>query len=144
MCVKQQTLTASSCLPPPPAKYFNRLAPEDIPYAKKRERFVPGSDANSPRCIGYLDETKRLYGVLEIRLLDRDWLAGPGTGVFSVADINVFPWSVDILPLYLSHVSYGVAGFEITISPGSKALRDSPVSRRGWIGLKLGPPSKLD
>ena len=44
--------------------------------------------------IGYLEETKRLYGVLEIRLQKRDWLAGPGTGVYSIADINVFPWYV--------------------------------------------------
>ncbi|KAH9938451.1 glutathione S-transferase-like protein [Fomitopsis serialis] len=57
--------------------HFNRYAPEDIPYAKQR----------------YLDETKRLYGVLEIRLSqDRDWLAGPGRGTYSLADINVFPW----------------------------------------------------
>ncbi|EPT02850.1 glutathione S-transferase C-terminal-like protein [Fomitopsis schrenkii] len=59
------------------SNHFNRYAPEDIPYAKKR----------------YLDETKRLYGVLEIRLSqDRDWLAGPGRGTYSIADINVFPW----------------------------------------------------
>ncbi|KAJ7179187.1 glutathione S-transferase-like protein [Mycena filopes] len=56
--------------------HFNRYAPEDIPYAKKR----------------YVDETKRLYGVLEIRLAHRDWLAGPGRGKLSVADFNVFPW----------------------------------------------------
>lgn len=52
-------------------------------------------DSNLPSHIGYLDETKRLYGVLEIRLKNRDWLAGPGTGVFSIADINVFPWSAN-------------------------------------------------
>ncbi|KAJ7047438.1 glutathione S-transferase-like protein [Mycena alexandri] len=56
--------------------HFNRYAPEDIPYAKKR----------------YIDETKRLYGVLEIRLGNRDWLAGPGRGKVSIADFNVFPW----------------------------------------------------
>ncbi|KAJ7283720.1 glutathione S-transferase [Mycena rebaudengoi] len=58
------------------ANHFQRVAPEDIPYAKKR----------------YDDETKRLYGVLEIRLKDRDWLAGPGRGKPSLADWNALPW----------------------------------------------------
>lgn len=58
------------------SNHFNRFAPEDIPYAKKR----------------YIDETKRLYGVIEIRLSDRDYLAGAGRGTYSAADINVFPW----------------------------------------------------
>ncbi|KAI0080730.1 glutathione S-transferase C-terminal-like protein [Panus rudis PR-1116 ss-1] len=58
------------------ANHFNKFAPEKIPYAIKR----------------YVDETKRLYGVLNIRLTDRDWLAGPGRGKYSIADINVLPW----------------------------------------------------
>jgi len=58
------------------ANHFNRFAPEDIPYAKKR----------------YVDETKRLYGVLEIRLKDRDWLAGPGKGKYTIADVKAIPW----------------------------------------------------
>jgi len=41
---------------------------------------------------GYTDETKRLYSVLEIRLKDRDYLAGSGRGKFSLADIKAFPW----------------------------------------------------
>ncbi|KAI0637871.1 glutathione S-transferase C-terminal-like protein [Trametes polyzona] len=58
------------------ANHFNKYAPEDIPYAKKR----------------YTEETKRLYSVLEIRLQDRDWLVGPGRGVYTIADINVIAW----------------------------------------------------
>ena len=44
---------------------------------------------------GYTEETKRLYGVIEIRLNQdggRDWLAGPGRGQYSLADLNVIPW----------------------------------------------------
>ncbi|KAI0055858.1 glutathione S-transferase-like protein [Artomyces pyxidatus] len=50
---------------------------DDIPYAKNR----------------YVEETKRLYGVMEIRLsAGRDYLAGPGRGKLSLADLNVYPW----------------------------------------------------
>ncbi|KAF8205116.1 glutathione S-transferase [Pholiota molesta] len=58
------------------SNHFNRYAPEVIPYAKKR----------------YLDETKRLYGVLEIRLKDRDWLVGPARGKYTIAESKAFPW----------------------------------------------------
>ncbi|OJT08078.1 Disulfide-bond oxidoreductase YfcG [Trametes pubescens] len=58
------------------AGHFVRAAPEDIPYAKKR----------------YIDETKRLYGVLDVRLKDREWLTGPDKGTYSIADMNALPW----------------------------------------------------
>ncbi|KAF9247237.1 glutathione S-transferase [Melanogaster broomeanus] len=58
------------------AHHFRNYAPEDIPYGKKR----------------YMDEVARLYNVLNIRLEDRDYLAGPGKGKLSIADINVMPW----------------------------------------------------
>ncbi|KAF9534854.1 hypothetical protein CPB83DRAFT_843055 [Crepidotus variabilis] len=44
--------------------HFNRYTSEDIPYAKKL----------------YLDEAKRLFEVSEIRLKERDYLAGAGRG----------------------------------------------------------------
>jgi len=58
------------------AHHFLHYAPEDIPYGKKR----------------YQEETRRLYGVLNIRLNGREYLVGAGKGKYSIADINVFPW----------------------------------------------------
>jgi len=58
------------------AKHFRNAAPIEIPYAIKR----------------YQDETKRLYGVLEMRLGDRNHLAGPGRGKYTIADMNAHPW----------------------------------------------------
>lgn len=45
----------------------------------------------------YLDETKRLYGALESRLLKADWLAGDK---YTVADIANYSW-VRAAPLLL-------------------------------------------
>jgi len=58
------------------AHHFHKYAPEEIPYAKRR----------------YHDETKRLYGVLEMRMSDRDWITGSGRGNYGIADMNVLPW----------------------------------------------------
>jgi GST-like protein len=55
------------------AHHFRGDAPEQIPYAIDR----------------YTNEVNRLYGVMEIRLRDRDYLAGP----YSIADIACFGWS---------------------------------------------------
>jgi glutathione S-transferase len=63
-------------LPSGQANHFNRYAPEDVPYAKKR----------------YTTETVRLYEVLESRLEGRDWLVGSGKGQYSLADLNAYPW----------------------------------------------------
>ena len=77
---------------------------------------------------GYLDETKRLYGVLEIRLKDREWLAGPGVGVYSIADINVFPWSAYLFsPCLRIRTNGGSTGFEVTNSLDLRILTSFPV-----------------
>lgn len=55
--------------------HFSRFAPEKIPYAIKR----------------YVDETARLYGVLDRRLADRDFVAGHE---YSIADMAIYPWTV--------------------------------------------------
>jgi len=55
--------------------HFNLFAPEKIPYAMKR----------------YVDETARLYGVMNKRLADRAFLAGDA---YSIADMASYPWVV--------------------------------------------------
>jgi GST-like protein len=52
--------------------HFSRFAPERIPYATER----------------YVNETKRLYGVLDKQLIGQDYV----TGEYSIADMAIFPW----------------------------------------------------
>lgn len=54
--------------------HFNNYAPEKVPYAVDR----------------YTKETNRLYGVMNKRLADRDFLAGD----YSIADMASYPWIV--------------------------------------------------
>ena len=55
------------------AHHFRQYAPQQIPYAVER----------------YTNEVNRLYGVLNKRLADREYLAGD----YSVADMAAFPWT---------------------------------------------------
>jgi len=54
--------------------HFGHYAPEKIPYAINR----------------YVNETNRLYGVMNKRLADRPFLAGD----YSIADMAAYPWVV--------------------------------------------------
>jgi GSH-dependent disulfide-bond oxidoreductase len=54
--------------------HFTRYAPEKIPYAIDR----------------YVKETNRLYGVLNKRLADREFVAN----AYSIADMAAYPWIV--------------------------------------------------
>ncbi len=54
--------------------HFSSYAPEKIPYAIER----------------YVKETNRLYGVLDRRLADREYIAG----AYSIADMAIYPWIV--------------------------------------------------
>ena len=55
------------------AHHFRMYAPEKIPYAVDR----------------YTNEARRLYGVLDKRLANSKYVAGPEYGI---ADIAIFPW----------------------------------------------------
>ena len=54
--------------------HFVQYAPEKLPYAINR----------------YVNETNRLYGVLNKRLADREFIAGE----YSIADMASYPWIV--------------------------------------------------
>jgi GST-like protein len=54
--------------------HFSRYAPEKLPYAIGR----------------YVNETHRLYGVLNRRLADREFVAAS----YSIADMAAYPWIV--------------------------------------------------
>lgn len=54
--------------------HFGTFAPEKLPYAINR----------------YINETARLYGVMDKRLADREFLAGD----YSIADMACYPWVV--------------------------------------------------
>jgi GSH-dependent disulfide-bond oxidoreductase len=55
--------------------HFSQYAPEKLPYAIDR----------------YVNETNRLYGVLNNRLADRPFVAGEA---YSIADMASYPWIV--------------------------------------------------
>ena len=83
--------------------HFGNYAPEKIPYAIKR----------------YVDETARLYGVLDGRLADRDFVAGD----YSIADMAIYPW---IMP----HESQG------------QDLADFPHVKRWFAAMRARPAVK--
>jgi len=55
--------------------HFGHYAPAKLPYAVDR----------------YVNETNRLYGVMNKRLADREFIAGPA---YTIADMASYPWIV--------------------------------------------------
>jgi len=55
------------------AHHFRRAAKEKVPYAIQR----------------FTEETRRLWGVLDARLKDHEWVAA---GEYTIADMALFPW----------------------------------------------------
>jgi GST-like protein len=56
--------------------HFLKYNPGKAPYAETR----------------YGDEARRLYGTLDRRLANRDYVAGAGRGAYSIADMAIWPW----------------------------------------------------
>ncbi|WP_299348094.1 glutathione S-transferase N-terminal domain-containing protein [uncultured Maritalea sp.] len=89
--------------------HFNKYAPEKLPYAIKR----------------YIDESNRLYGVLDRRLEGRDFVAGD----YSIADMSIIGWS-------LGHEGQGVNIDEL---PNVKAWQKRLLERPAVVaGIAIG------
>ncbi|MEX0384766.1 glutathione binding-like protein [Spiribacter pallidus] len=101
------------------AHHFRQYAPESIDYAIDR----------------YTNEASRLYGVLDGRLADREWLAGE---MYTIADIACFPW---IRP-------YENQGQSLGDYPHLKrwfdAIAERPAVERGVAVLADARPTQLD
>jgi GSH-dependent disulfide-bond oxidoreductase len=103
------------------AHHFRDYAPEKIPYAIDR----------------YTNEATRLYGVIDRRLGEAEWLAGDA---YSIADMATFPW---LRP-------WKAQGQDLDATPNLKrwfnAMYDRPAVQRGLKVLKdnrrQGPHSK--
>ena len=86
--------------------HFAHYAPEKLPYAIER----------------YVKETNRLYGVLNKRLANREFVAGR----YSIADMAIYPWVVP----------YERQGQKLEDFPELKrwfeAMRDRPAVKRAY------------
>ena len=93
--------------------FFHKFAGKD--YADKRplERYV--------------NESKRLLGVLDRRLKDRAWIMGEEYGV---ADICTFPWIRNLIGFYDARDLVGFADFE-HVARATTAFAQRPAVIRG-------------
>ncbi len=101
------------------AHHFRNYAPEKIQYGIDR----------------YTNEANRLYGVMDRRLAEREFLAGP----YSIADMAAWPW---IVP----HKNQGqdLAEFP-NLNRWFETLRARPAVQRGLaVGEELRRPSGPD
>ena len=86
--------------------HFVQYAPEPLPYAIER----------------YVKEAERLYGVLDDRLADREFLAGD----YSIADMACYPW---IVPHRRQRVDIGEFP---NVKRWFDAIRTRPATQRAY------------
>jgi len=101
------------------AHHFRGYAPEKLPYAIER----------------YTNEANRLYGVMDRRLADRDFLAGD----YSIADMACWPW---IVP----HERQGQTLDDFpNLKRWFETLRGRPAVQRGFaVGKDLRNTAPMD
>jgi GST-like protein len=74
--------------------FFNKFAGKDYEDKRPRDRYVA--------------ESKRLVGVLNQRLADRQWIGGDA---YTIADMAIFPWVRNLIGFYEAGDLVGIADF---------------------------------
>ena len=80
----------------------------------------------------YMNETRRLLGVLEGRLEGRDYIMG---GDYSIADIATFPWVRTLENTYGAGAALGLDGFRNVVAWRDRCLARPAVEK----GLNMPP-----
>ena len=87
--------------------FFNKFAGKDYEDKRPRDRYV--------------EEAKRLLGVLEQRLSGRNWIMGD---TYTIADIAIFPWVRNLIGFYEAGELVGISNF-----PQVRRVLDAFVAR---------------
>ena len=74
--------------------FFHKFAGKDFEDKRPRDRYVA--------------EARRLLGVLDARLADREWVLGAD---YTIADIATFPWVRNLVGFYGAGELVGIDGF---------------------------------
>ncbi len=91
------------------ANHFHHYAPEKVPYAMER----------------YLNETKRLLGVLDKQLGMQDYVAG----FYSIADMALYPWIKNSEKLSIQLSDYP------SVASWCGHIDTRPAIQRAWAAL---------
>jgi GST-like protein len=96
--------------------FFHKFAGKEYEDKRPRDR--------------YIEESKRLLGVLEKRLTGRAWIMGDA---YTIADIATFPWVRNLIGFYEAGDLVGIADF-----PNVKRVLDAFVARPAVVrGLNI-------
>ena len=95
--------------------FFHKFAGKDYEDKRPRDRYVA--------------ESRRLLGVLDGQLKDREWILG---GAYSVADIAVFPWVNNLVGFYGAGDLVGYADFQ-NVDRVLQAFKARPAVQRGLL-----------
>ncbi|HEV8688711.1 MAG TPA: glutathione binding-like protein [Ideonella sp.] len=95
--------------------FFHKFAGKDFEDKRPRDRYV--------------GESRRLLGVLEQRLADRQWLMGDD---YTVADIGTFPWVRNLIGFYGAGDLVGIGDFP-NVQRVLRTFVERPAVARGLL-----------